>query len=68
MAQGIVDRCFNRYDVFKALAKGGIQEGGFISTPYLDANVALDKDCSVSQSLTITADRLNCLLISKKEC
>jgi hypothetical protein len=45
MAQGIVDRCFNIYDVFKALAKGGIQEGGSISAPYLDANVALDKDC-----------------------
>ncbi|HEY6668806.1 MAG TPA: hypothetical protein VI033_06580 [Candidatus Nitrosopolaris sp.] len=56
MAQGIVDRCFNRYDVFKTLAKGGIQEGGFISTPYLDANVALDKDCSVSHSLSLLID------------
>jgi hypothetical protein len=56
MAQGIVDRCFNRYYVFKALAKGGIQEGGFISAPYLDANVALDKDCSVSHSLSLLID------------
>ena len=27
-AQGIVDRRFNRYDVFKALGKRGILEGG----------------------------------------
>ena len=56
MAEGIVDRCFNRYDVFKALAKGEIQECGFLSTPYLDANVALDKDCSVSHSLSLLID------------
>ena len=46
--QGIVERRCNRYDIFKD-AWGGraIQEGGFISIPYLGANLTSFCICSL---------------------